>query len=154
MNSSIRDKFFKRKSCNFPSYWVKTRNCDAFWCVINNKFHTCCSFNSTNISSFSADNSTFHFVSWKCDNRNSHFTCGLCRASLKCLSDNLASFLFAIFSCFIFNLFNKYSSLFLCLIFHFCNKHINRFLFVHFSNFFNFLELLLFETFHFFFRLI
>ena len=89
MNSTIGNKLFKSKSCNFTSYRLEAGNRNSFGSIINDKVNTCNCFNCSDISTLTADNTTFHFIVRNCNNRNCCFCSVVSSATLNCTGDNL-----------------------------------------------------------------
>ena len=70
MNTSIYDKFFQCNSCHFSPDRIKAGKDNCFRSIINNQINTGQCFKCSDVSTFSSDNTAFHFIIWKLDNRN------------------------------------------------------------------------------------
>src|ERR1035437_8739673 len=62
MYSPICYQLVKRKSCNFPSDWIKSRKDYCLRCIVNNNFNPGSSLKCPDITTFPADYTTFHLI--------------------------------------------------------------------------------------------
>ncbi|MPN49128.1 hypothetical protein SDC9_196741 [bioreactor metagenome] len=67
MDTPVHNQFFKGKPCDFSSDRIKTGHGDGFRRIVYNQINTGQCFQSSYISSFSADNSALHFIVWQVD---------------------------------------------------------------------------------------
>ena len=68
MNPSIIDELFKGDAGNFPAYGVKTGNNNCFRGIIDNQINAGRLFDRLDVSSFTADDPSLHFVIGKVNN--------------------------------------------------------------------------------------
>ena len=62
MNSSVSYQLFKRTSCNLTSYRVKSRKYNRLRRIVNYQIYSCKRFYRSNVSAFTADYSSLHFI--------------------------------------------------------------------------------------------
>ncbi len=65
MDSTVRNKAFKRLFCNFLANRIKTADNNCFWSVIDNDVNACECFKRTDITAFTTDDPAFHFIAWQ-----------------------------------------------------------------------------------------
>ena len=70
MNASIHNKFLQSHSGNLSSDWIKRRENHCLRCIINDQIHTCKCLQCTDITAFTTDDPSLHFVTWKLYHRN------------------------------------------------------------------------------------
>ncbi len=73
VNTAILNEFIKSDSCRLPSDRIKSGKNDCFRCVINNQVNTCKRFKRTNVTPFTADDTSFHLIIRKIDDRYRRF---------------------------------------------------------------------------------
>ncbi len=62
LNPPVNNQFFQGSFGKLASYWAEGGNKNNTRGIINNNFASCSLLNNFNISTFSTNNSTFHFV--------------------------------------------------------------------------------------------
>ena len=62
VDAAIGYQLVQSQSADFAAYWIKSTDDDSLGCVINYDFHSGCSFQSTDVTSFTSDDASFHLV--------------------------------------------------------------------------------------------
>ena len=100
MDTSIYNELFQCNSGNLTPYRIKAGKHNRFRCVIHNQFYTCQLLQRTDISAFTSDDPSFHFIIGKLNHRNRGFSHLICGTSLNCIynivSRNFFRFLFCL----------------------------------------------------------
>ena len=130
MDTSVNNQFFKCDSCNFSANRIKSGQNNRFRCVVNDQIHTCQSFNGSDVSSFTTDDSAFHFITRKGYYGNRAFGNMVCGTSLNCVRYDVFCFLVCLFFRFAFDVLNHdggfVSYFFLCVCKKDCLRLFNR----------------------------
>ena len=126
--SSIMNKLRERHFRYLHSDRVKAGDNDSARSVINNNIHPCCSLESSNISTFSPDDSSFHFIVRNCYSVDSHF-----RNTRYCKSINRRRYNLACLPlCFIMCFFHCFIEKICCIPFYFVSDFLEKIIFCFF----------------------
>ena len=90
MDSSVSHQFFQCHTGNFPANRFKAGNSDGFRRIIDDQINAGERFNRADISTFSADDPTLHFIIWQLHHRNRCFRSVIRSAALNCLHNNFS----------------------------------------------------------------
>lgn len=60
--TSVSNKLMQSKTANLTTNRIKSRYYDSLGCIINNNLNTCGSFKSTDVTSFTSDDTTLNLV--------------------------------------------------------------------------------------------
>ena len=112
----------KCQTSNFAAYWVKCTNQDGLRSVVNNDFYTSCCFKCANVTTFTSDDATFHFIVIDVENGNTIFNGCFCGNTLDSLNDNAFGLFVCIDFSFIHNLIDVALSVAVCLCFQTLNE--------------------------------
>src|SRR5574344_461000 len=91
MDTSIADKLMESQTASFTTDRIKRRNNDSLWSIIYNDFNATGSFKCTDITTFTSDDTSFHFVVIDMEYRNSILYGSFCCHSLNGLYHNFLS---------------------------------------------------------------
>ena len=68
VNTSVCYQLMKCQAANLTANWVESRNNDCFWRIIYNDFYSCCSLQSTDITTFTTNDATFYLIAINMEN--------------------------------------------------------------------------------------
>ena len=127
MNTTVNNKFFKGDSCNLPSYGIKSRKNNRFRSIVDNKIDSGKCFKGADISSFTTDNTAFHLIIRKLDNRNRCFRNMVYGTALNGIGNDITALTVSLMLSLCFCLFYHYDGLMFNVIFYHCKKIIFSF---------------------------
>ena len=125
VNTSICNKLMQCKTTCFTTYWVKSRNHNSFRCVIYNNFHTTCSLESSDVTSFTSDDTSFYLVVIYMEDRNRVLNGSFSGDALYCFDDNLLCLVISINLSLVHYLIDVALGICACLIFETFNKTVS-----------------------------
>ena len=88
VNTAVRNQVVECQTRHFATNGVESADNNSFGGVIDNDFYAGRRFQGTNVSSFAANNATFHVVILDMENRDAVFNCRFGGHTLNGLNDN------------------------------------------------------------------
>ena len=111
MNTTIVNQFFQSNAGNFTTNRIKAGNNNSFRSIVDNQVDTGQSFQSADVTTFTTDNTAFHFIIGQTYNRNSSFCNMVSGTTLDSQRNNLASFLISLILCLLLQILNQHCGL-------------------------------------------
>ncbi len=122
MDTTVAHQLVQSQATYLAADGVESRDYYCLWGVIDHYFHSACSLKSTDVSSLTADNASFHLIVIDMEHAYRVFYSRFCRCSLNGLYDNLLCLLVCIEFCLVHYLVDVRGGIGTCLILKTLNK--------------------------------
>ena len=109
MNTPVDNQFLQSQSSHFTTNRVETGQNNSFRCIVNNQINARQCFNSPDITAFTTDNATLHFIIRQGYDGHRRFRYVIGCTSLNSQGNNFQRLLFRFFFGFVFKRLNKLS---------------------------------------------